>query len=344
LKFEGYLPEEAENGRRGVELAKADAPDLIICDIMMPELDGFEVLQALRESPATASLPFIFLTAKVESSDLRQGMNLGADDYLTKPFRPEELLTSVRQRLKRRQQQFEEVARRSEEVSLAVASTFPLELAEPIDHIDTLANLMVLKHGAAVPQLADMQRSFLATTLRMRRMVQRLNLYAQLPQLYAHRFGLERTGRVEDVSAVVARESSAIAAQWERQSDLQLSKVPGNLPLPLPLQESYLVVLCQEIVENACKFSPAGTPISITSRIEKGHWILEVTNHGPGLRPTELANLGAFKQFWNGERKPAGLGLGLVLAQGIVRLHAGEMTIASQPMETTCVRIQMPLD
>lgn len=340
LKWEGYQSSEAENGRQGVALAKAEAPDLIICDIMMPEMDGFEVLKAVRENPVSSCMPFIFLTAKVESRDLRQGMNLGADDYLTKPFSPEELLKSVRQRLKRRQQQLSEVRRHSEELSLAVASTFPLELGEPMDHIDTLANLMVLKHGAAVPQLAEMHHSFLAATLRMRRMVQRLNLYAQMPKLYACRFEIERTGRIENAGQVVVRETSAIAGQWMRQGDVQVSVALGSLNM----HESYLAVVCQELVENACKFSPPGTPIAVAARNDKGHWILEVTNRGPGLRPEELGKLGAFKQFWTGQQKPAGLGLGLVLVQGIVRLHGGEVAISSQPLETTSVRIMMPLD
>ncbi len=85
LRLEKYQPVTAENGRQGVELARAENPDLILCDVMMPGLDGFGVLQALREDAKLALIPFVFLTAKGEKDDLRSGMNLGADDYLTKP-------------------------------------------------------------------------------------------------------------------------------------------------------------------------------------------------------------------------------------------------------------------
>jgi DNA-binding NarL/FixJ family response regulator len=105
LRLEKFLPITAENGRTGVERAKSDAPDLILCDVMMPELDGYGVLQALRETGATAAIPFIFLTAKGEKPDIRAGMNLGADDYLTKPVAKAELLTAVRTRLERAAQQ-----------------------------------------------------------------------------------------------------------------------------------------------------------------------------------------------------------------------------------------------
>lgn len=91
----------AENGKVGVELAQKEKPDLIICDIMMPELDGYGVLHILSKKPETAGIPFIFLTAKTEKNDVRKGMNLGADDYLTKPFDDTELLNAIEVRLKR---------------------------------------------------------------------------------------------------------------------------------------------------------------------------------------------------------------------------------------------------
>ncbi|WP_413198703.1 response regulator transcription factor [Nostoc piscinale] len=91
----------ANNGIDGLRLAKSDKPDLICCDIMMPDLDGYGVLKALREDPETDSIPVILLTAKVERSDLRYGMELGADDYITKPFSPEELLKAIEMRLAR---------------------------------------------------------------------------------------------------------------------------------------------------------------------------------------------------------------------------------------------------
>ncbi|MEM6628727.1 MAG: response regulator [Bacteroidota bacterium] len=99
LELSGYEVLTAENGKVGVQLAQANDPDLIICDIMMPELDGYGVLRILNKDPNTAQIPFIFLTAKAEMSDMRKGMNLGADDYLTKPFDEVELLDAIELRL-----------------------------------------------------------------------------------------------------------------------------------------------------------------------------------------------------------------------------------------------------
>jgi CRP-like cAMP-binding protein len=101
LELAGYKVYTAANGKEGVELAKIHKPDLIICDIMMPELDGYGVLNLLSKEDETAIIPFIFLTAKAEKSDFRKGMTLGADDYLTKPYDDEDLLNAIEVRLKK---------------------------------------------------------------------------------------------------------------------------------------------------------------------------------------------------------------------------------------------------
>lgn len=101
LSLADYDVITAENGKIGVELAQGQDPDLIICDIMMPELDGYGVLHILSKKQETASIPFIFLTAKTEKSDIRKGMDLGADDYLTKPFDDNELLNAIETRLRK---------------------------------------------------------------------------------------------------------------------------------------------------------------------------------------------------------------------------------------------------
>lgn len=103
LAAEGYHTVEARNGREGVTLAAREKPDLVLCDITMPEMNGHRVLEAVRADTGIAHLPFIFLTGWGEREDVRTGMNLGADDYLVKPVEPAELLAAVKTRLKRHQ-------------------------------------------------------------------------------------------------------------------------------------------------------------------------------------------------------------------------------------------------
>ncbi len=104
LKMEGYEVIEARHGKEGVEVARAQKPDFIFCDISMPELDGHGVLAAIRADAATTKTPFVFLTAHGDRPDVRMGMNLGADDYLTKPVEVDELVGAIKSRLQRREQ------------------------------------------------------------------------------------------------------------------------------------------------------------------------------------------------------------------------------------------------
>jgi len=233
LQLEGFEALEAANGALGVISATSTLPDLIICDIMMPDLDGFGVLQALRNNPQTAMIPFIFLTALVANDDLRHGMEEGADDYLTKPYTPTALLGSVRRRLEKRSRQIEENRRRAEEVSLAVAATVPPEILETLEHITTVTNLLGLKYAAQDPQVAAMQQAVAQESLRLRRLMRRLHLYAQLPRLYAHRFDLILTGPPAEAGVLPERVAREVCRNWNREADLDITSeaahgIPGH--------------------------------------------------------------------------------------------------------------------
>jgi DNA-binding NarL/FixJ family response regulator len=126
LEMEGFKAFGASNGRAGVELARHETPDVILCDVTMPELDGYGVLEKLRADRATVSIPFIFLTAKGDKKDLRVGMNLGADDYLTKPASAVEVLEAINSRLERHQEK-EQAAMARVDVKPNFTSAQPLE-------------------------------------------------------------------------------------------------------------------------------------------------------------------------------------------------------------------------
>lgn len=117
LRLEGFESIGAPNGREGIEMASQESPDLIVCDVMMPEMDGYEVLQALQYEVDTATIPFIFLTAKSDRSDIRQGIELGADDYLVKPFDADELLRAIEARFKKQDVLLKRMSELSEELT-----------------------------------------------------------------------------------------------------------------------------------------------------------------------------------------------------------------------------------
>ena len=339
LRFEGFESLEAANGKLGIESALSAVPDLIICDIMMPELDGFGVLQALRGNPRTAMIPFIFLTALVAGNDLRHGMEEGADDYINKPYTPTALIGSVRRRLEKRDRQIEESRLRAEEVSLAVAASVPQEILETLDRIMTVTNLLVLKYAGQDPQVAEMRQSMAQESVRLRRMMRRLHLYAQLPQLYANRFEMVISRSSATTGAVIEHVAWEVCRTWNRETDLSIAVEP----VKLPMREAYLALLVEELVDNACKFSASGTPIEVKGHGQREFWSLAVSNRGKGMSADQIARIGAFKQFWNGNQKPQGLGLGLALAQGIARLHGCEFDIQSS-VESITTSVLVPLE
>jgi len=246
LKYEGFEVLEADGGNAGVAAAGSGRPDLIICDIMMPDLDGFGVLQALRNRPQTAMIPFIFLTALAESRSLRHGMEQGADDYLTKPYTPAALLGSVRRRLEKRQRQLEESRQRAEEVSLAVAAALPAEILETLEHITTVTNLLALRYAAQDPQVEAMQQSVARETLRLRR----LHLYAQLPRLYARRFELAGTGSPAAAEEVVTRVAREAGQSWNRAADLVVAVEPAGKTVIAALTVGPLNPLAPLVVDS----------------------------------------------------------------------------------------------
>jgi signal transduction histidine kinase len=233
-----------------------------------------------------------------------------------------------------------EAKRQAEEIGLAVATSLPPEIEQMLEHIATITDLLALKHGGGDPQVVEMQRAIQRESGRMRRMLRRMHLYGQIPQLYANRFDLQAPAELLAVCApTITRVALEAAGRWNRQSSLVL-----NLEdVPLSLGEDYLGVMVDELVDNACKFSLAGTPIEISVRRLHGFWTLSVSDRGTGMTVEQIANVGAFRQFWSGAKKPPGLGMGLALVQGVARLHGCEFALESAAGVTTA-SVLVPLE
>jgi two-component system sensor histidine kinase/response regulator len=337
FRFEEFEVSEAESGQAGISAASGAPPDLVVCDIMMPGLDGFGVLQALRNAPETCLTPFIFLTAKAGGHDVRQGMSEGADDYITKPFDPEALLSSAKQRLARRSLQLAEAERRATDTGMLAAAALPREIEGCLGHIESISEVLAAKYESD-PQAAEMRRAMQEEVARLKTLSQRLRLYSELPRLYAARFSGTDNAPPTSSHTVATETAQSVARQWVRTGDLTITTVAGSAPLPSDL----LTVLVRELVDNACKFSAPSSPITLDIQIEPAYWKLAVKDRGVGMQPQQARDIGAFKQFWNGSERPGGLGLGLVLVQALARLHSGETLIESEPQNGTQVTVMIP--
>ena len=330
LEFEDFETIAAENGLVGIQLAKSCSPDLIICDVMMPELDGYGVLTGLRQNVATATIPFIFLTAKADKSDLRQGMELGADDYLTKPFTPAEMLSAVFTRLEKQAAIVQQSEAKLENLRSSITLSLPHELYTPLQGIIGLSELLIDEAGSIrVPEITEIAEDIHASGRRLYRLIQNFLLYAQLEitaadQEKVHLLRKEQTRLTKSAIEEVAIQK---AKQKHREADLQLE----IQDVAVQISEANLKKITEELIDNALKYSPVDTPIYIVGMRNVSIFLLSITDCGRGMTAEQITNIGAYMQFDRKLYEQEGSGLGLTIAKRLAELHGGELTIESLP-------------
>ncbi|MGA9377677.1 MAG: response regulator [Phormidium sp.] len=341
LNGENFEAIAVENGSKGVQLAKEKHPDLIICDISMPELDGYGVLQALRSEPTTAMIPFIFLTALADKANNRKGMELGADDYITKPCRPVELLNAIDTRLKKQAAINQQQAQKLEELRSSITFSLPHELRTPLNGILGFSELLLTELDTLDPEeIKEMVEQIQTSGKRLYRLIQNFLLYAELELIAtnAERIKALRTYQTDRVDSLISEQATQQTKQLQREADLHLQLEDAQLNI----SPTRLKKVVEELVDNAGKFSVPGTPIQIVSQVKNNSFILSITDKGRGMKPEQIENLGAYMQFERKLYEQQGSGLGLVIAKRIIELHGGSLTIESIPDRHTTVQITLP--
>ncbi|MGQ9889712.1 MAG: hybrid sensor histidine kinase/response regulator [Aggregatilineales bacterium] len=344
LAFEGYEVDGAENGAAGIAQAQRQLPDLIICDIMMPEIDGYGVLDALRRNEATAAIPFIFLTARTDKVDQRHGMEQGADDYLTKPFTVQELLKSVDTRL-RRHRDIEQVSeRRLENLRDSIILAMPHELRTPLTVIMGFSDLLKADCETISPdRVHEMAEHISQAASRLYHMIENYLVYAQTEIIVADPNSKDLLRSHETLEPRIVVEDQAIqrAQFYNRESDLSLEvqDAPG-----VRILEDYLKKAVSEIVDNAFKFSAPETPVCVSATVEQGaFYTIKVRNRGRGMTAEQIAQVGAYMQFNRRFYEQQGSGLGLIIARRLAELHGGQLEIESAVDADTTVTLTLPL-
>jgi two-component system, sensor histidine kinase and response regulator len=342
LAFEGFCQITAENGRAGLQLAKTEMPDLILCDVSMPEMDGFEVLAELRQNLSTAKIPFIFMTAKVDRNHLRQGMELGADDYITKPFTPVELLRAVAAQLQKQAMLTEQNQQQFSQLHTSITLALPCTLHPPLEQIVQLSKKLVENYQQ--PQTAkelEMLKTIQTNSETLYKLTQNFFLYAQLELAIndPDQLAIVRGHQVcEDVSIEIADVALQKAEQANRTVDLQLDLQKAAVAIPI----TDLRKIAEEIIDNAFKFSRSGTPVKVVGVQTDRQFQLSVIDRGQGISPEQISNITTYNPLATHSFGQQSLKLGLVVAKRLTELYAGELTIESVPKEQTIVRIHLP--
>lgn len=338
LEIQGFQVIGADNGSLGIQLAQERLPDVILCDVEMPGISGYDVLTALRHNPLTIGLPFIFLTGRDTRTDFRQGMNLGADDYLTKPCDPQELLTAITSRLEKHQALQSQTQKQLEELRSSIALSLPHELRTPLTGIlSAVETLRILADNIDRETVLEIADAVQISAERLHRLIQNFLLYARL-EVAAH------TAEMPPASQVIATQNPALliyqtANQWaeQQQRALDLQMDLQNVAIAFP--EAELRKVLQELIDNAFKFSKSGQSVQITSRIEPETYQVQITNQGRGMTAEQIANLGAYIQFNRKFYEQQGTGLGLTIAKRLLEYYDGRLTMHSIPDQETTVQM-----
>jgi len=341
LSEEGHELLTAVNGEEGIDRARAYVPDLIISDVVMEKADGYQVLATLRNEPSTAGIPFIMMTGWSSKGGQRQGMALGADDYLSKPFNATELIDAVAAQLKKKERAKTQVAKQASVSETSVNVLLPAEISNPLQTIVGFGKILSNPGGElSLADISSAGQQISSAAFRIQRAVDNFVLYSQLLSLEADQTALSelREARASSVKEFIDTRVLNHARSRGREGDLTLNTADGTLEIGV----DFLGRIVDELMDNALKFSSPGDGIDVVCAFAPDRFGLAVTDRGRGMTADQIKNVNAFVQFGRMTENQVGLGLGLAIARKISFMHGGALSIKSKVGEKTRVAVELP--
>jgi two-component system, sensor histidine kinase and response regulator len=324
LEINNFNVISADNGESGYRLATTETPDLIIADIMMPKMDGLELLKLLRDNNLTSAIPFIFLTAKSATIDRRAGMNMGADDYITKPFQAEDVLTAVKIRLEKKDLQ----EKKFEKVYRSISGNIPHELRTPLVSIIGFTNIMLEEmYDLERRELVDMLLKVKYSSLRLHKTIEKFIVFSESEVLINNK--IEHASLLTKKTEIHAFLLDHIISAKMKIEDLEL---PVNLTSSFGnvlIAEEHFCIMFGELVENAIKFSYPNKPIEISSADDDSTYTLKVKNFGRGMTEDEIKTTAPFLQHNRQIHEQQGNGLGLMIVKRLAGFYDIEFNLTS---------------
>ncbi len=342
LEDEGYAVLTAAGGEEGLRLAREHLPDLVLSDVRMEGMDGMELVRRLAEEPATAAIPVVLMTGNPGEEGQRLALELGADGYLPKPFSADHMLRTLRARLRRREALAREAEERVGRVCSSLSLALPHEFRTPLTAIIAGASLLT-REDRPLPweHVVRVGRAVGASGRRLLRLVERFLVYARLELAAADpstedALAASSCARPGEAVAAAAGEAAADAG---READLHLDA--GDVPVRMACEHVHR--LTRELVDNAFKFSPHGTTVTVSAGPREGHLVLTVADRGCGMTPAQISALDAGVQFDRAVHEQQGTGLGLAIVRSILGLWGGRLELHPGPETGLTARAWIPL-
>lgn len=333
LAFEGFDVIQTDNGRVGIELAVTQKPDIILCDIMIPGLNGNQVLKALKQTDSTKLIPFIFMTALTDRDDIRKGMESGADDYLTKPFTIKELFQTIRARLDKSTDILQSSEKDMKELRQNIISNIPHELLTPLNGIIGYSELIKNSaDGLGIDELKEMGNDINVSGKRLLSLIRKYLIYIQVTAKSKSDFN--KTA-IKESSEIITQIAQDIAAKYSREKYLvlKLEKLTFNMGV-----EEFKTVI-SEITDNAFKFSNPDTKVTISSSVQNGFNEIQFTDNGIGFPEGSAEKIDAFVQFGRQINEQQGSGLGLAISKKIISIYDGLFFIENNNEQGSTISI-----
>jgi signal transduction histidine kinase len=340
LRNHGFDVFGAESGVAGAELARIRHPDIIVSDIHMSDGGGYDLLASVRNDPATSTIPVILVTALADRRGMRQGMELGADDYLPKPFTQEELVSAVTTRLKKHSLMIEKASKKLEELRATMSVTLPHELRTPLNGILGYADLMRKQSlDLEPPEVSKMAERIYKNAKRLQRLVENYLIYAQLELKLTdvHKKGLLTAPTTDKTQELIEHVSRSKAKEFGREADLE-TKASWAM---VTISQEYFTKMLEELVDNAFKFSKAGSPVKVVGVVGDEGYLITVSDEGRGMTAEQISEIGAYMQFERKFYEQQGSGMGLIVAKKLAELYGGIFKIMSEVGKGTTVQVRL---
>lgn len=340
LELSGFDVTLAEDGIAAIEQIRLEVPDLIVCDIMMPRLDGYGVLKYCRESENISNIPFLFLSAKGDYSDLREGMNQGADDYIPKPFDFKQLLDAIKTRLEKSDKKTESIQKGMENILQNLNRSIPHEFRTPLNGVLNYADYLY-KHRDEMnnDSVNEMLESIIKDGKRLQSLIENYIYFANLETMMAKGEHLKfRENETVNPNGIIRNYCKLLPENDKRR--IKISVV--NDVESINIDELHFTKILREILSNAIKFSEPDSEITINTESNAKGYSFSITNKGRGF-PTEMLNLvGAFSQFDRDKFEQQGIGLGLAIIDKLVSIYDAKIEIHSEKDKETKVGYFLP--
>lgn len=333
----------AGNGKEGMKIIKSQVPDLVISDIVLPGASGLELKRKLNKDPLVSTIPFIFLSAMSDIKDVRKGMELGADDYVIKPFTNEELLKSIRLRLDKN----EIFKKHNKELTRSIAFSLPHEFNNPLisilgysEMIEDICEKNKLENSGEIVKCSRIinlaGQELLGLIKRFLLVIKLETIFSDPEEIYKYNEDGTKFSLAADIKKFISKLS---LEKYENRVVVQENVGEAIIKIS---EEDFSIVV-SELIENAFKFGIKNTEIFVTESVEDKFYCLLIKNYGRGMTREQISQIGLFQQFEREKYEQRGSGIGLVIAKKLIELNKGYLRIESLLRAETNVYIYLPL-